>query len=94
VRTELGLEPGDDSLTIAPGPEPEVAVEFLNGSLVRCQVISRRYRTPAGIGVGSASNDLERAYAPTWEEPGVAFVKSLHMRFVVQDGKIARILVS
>jgi hypothetical protein len=94
ARKELGVDSNDKSMIIGPATEPDVAVEFLNGSLVRCQVMSRRYRTTDGIGVGSSSADLERLYALVWEEPGMAFVKSLQMRFVVQEGKISRILVS
>jgi hypothetical protein len=93
VKAELGVASNGGG-SLALGPEPGVAAEFLNGSLIRCQVMSRRYRTPEGIGVGSASADLERAYPLVWEEPGVAFVKSLRMRFLVQDGKVGRILVS
>jgi hypothetical protein len=92
VQAELGVEPNGGSL--AMGPEAGVAAEFLNGSLVRCQVMSRRYRTPEGIGVGSDSAELHRVYTVIWEEPGVAFVKSLRMRFLIQDGKVGKILVS
>jgi hypothetical protein len=92
VQAELGADPAVNSLVA--GPEPGIAAEFLNGSLVRCQVVSRRYRTPEGIGVGSSGPDLERAYSLIWEEPGVAYIKSLRMRFIIQEGKIAKILVS
>jgi hypothetical protein len=91
VQAELGADPGGDS---PAATDPPVAPEFFNGALVRCQVLSRRYRTPEGIGVGSLSTDMARCYPVVWEEPGVAFVKSLRMRFLIQDGKIAKILVS
>jgi hypothetical protein len=92
VQAELGADPGGGSPETAA--DPPVAPEFLNGALVRCQVLSRRYRTPEGIGVGSLSTDMARCYPVVWEEPGVAFVKSLRMRFLIQDAKIAKILVS
>jgi hypothetical protein len=87
AKAELGIDPGGSS-------DPDVTMDFLNGSLVRCQVLSRRYRTVEGIGVGSSSAEVELLYPLTWEEPGVAFVESLHMRLVIQQGKIVKILVS
>ena len=94
VMAELGSEELDSSGAIGAGPDPDVAVEFLNGSLVRCRVMSRKYRTPDGIGVSSTLMELEHAYPLVWEEPGVAYAKSLHMRFEVNDGRVTRILVS
>ncbi len=92
VKAELGADSNGGAIAI--GAEPGVTAEFVNGSLVRCQVLSKRYRTPEGIAVGSPSSDLERVYPLLWEEPGVAFVKALRMRFFVQEGKIVKILVS
>ena len=95
VKCGVGVDSGGQpAVTIGSGPEPDVLAEFLNGSLIRCQVMSRKYGPRKGL-----ESDLEEcrvgaAYELVWEEPGVAFVKILHMRFVVQDGRVVKILVS
>src|SRR5437588_9311107 len=66
---------------------PAISADLTNGSVSQFQVLSGKFRTDIGIGVGATLEDLANFYELSWREPDCAYVESLKMRFEIRDGK-------
>ena len=71
----------------------ELQYEVEDGVVSAIRVLSPRYKTEAGIGVGDSTIALANHYPIRWSGDQIAEVERLNMKFEIKDNHIASILV-
>lgn len=74
-------------------PRRDLSLETENGVVTAIRVLSRRFKTETGIGVGDSLIALANQHAIRWIDDHIADVDDLKMKFQIAEDRIVAILI-
>jgi hypothetical protein len=85
-----------DSFSASPilQRRPDLSFQTENGLVTSIKILSRRYKTESGIGVGDNLETLVNHYQVSWPADSLAAVETLNMKFRIENDRIVWILLS